>query len=864
MKTKLGIALLALVAVALLAVAPAAAVLNTVPLGGVVFVGEEGLVLNGGVAGTLEWFESGSNPLLDAPAYTYQVTAGPTNVIDPATFQTRTGNWYDAAVKGTVIMNVQMPAINVKAFNAATGTDMTDKRVVKDNTFINFRVDSNLHTVLAQRAPLGLGDVSNIKIVVVDSQGTTYTALFDDAAPAVTSTGLTNLVPTTAQYNVPGAPAAGFVPALTYDSNWALDRAEYKAGVYTFWAEVNLNKLKDNLGTIAGVTKSAVYTIELGKDDVKIESNKDTVVRNNDFAVTITGRPDEYYVLWVAGSSSITAPDTAPVIKPNQNGVTGVSLPAAAPYTNAGDYQFRAGQAVSADVAAPNNYAMVKLASSGMRTVGFSTSETTKDQTYTIRADHYPADATVVQAPVVIAPATPTYDTVKVKVEAGDITITAAGLTSYFIGEEVVLSGTNTDSDTTWLFITGPNLPNKGGSITNPQDGVNSNVAPAINGLLDSAAAWTGENVDTDDVWEIRWDTASLNVDAGTYTIYAVTTATNRDDLGARDATYATVSISLKKPFVTAAISSATVAKGDDLYVTGTAEGNPTQGVQVWILGKNFVSVNTETTEDDGTFEYKFANTANLAAGQYFVVVQHPMYNDQFDLVRQVANPVPGQNSVVRPILDATLAVAGNFPPVFRIEGPGSLQGAEAANALVNALNSPDIDDTYYKLTFLIEEPWIVINAVGDRYVGETFTVTGTTNLAVGNDLIIEIVSSSFQPTEKTAASAFSGATGTVIVTEGDDANAWEFAVDASNFVPDQYIVKVESVKADSIATQTFNVLKAVPTAEPTEQPTVIPTEVPTEVPTTEATPEEAAPGFGALVALIGLGAVAALVLRKD
>ena len=253
------------------------------------------------------------------------------------------------------------------------------------------------------------------------------------------------------------------------------------------------------------------------------------------------------------------------------------------------------------------------------------------------------------------------------------------------------------------------------------------------------------------------------------------------------------------------------------------------------------------------------------------------MYNDQFDLVAQTNNPAVGQTSVVRPILDATLAVFDplinpptgqwQLPPVFRLEGQGSLQGSDAATALVEAMNSPDIDDTYYKLTFMIEEPWIMIDAVGDKYVGETFTISGTTNLAVGDNLIVEATSSSFKPTEKTQSGAFSGASGTVLVTAGDKdgVNNWEFAVDASSFTPDEYIVTAEGVEAGVTATQTFNVLAAQPTAEPTEAPVDTPVATATAVPTAEPTPEPTAtPGFGVLVALIGLGAVAALIVRKD
>ncbi len=44
------------------------------------------------------------------------------------------------------------------------------------------------------------------------------------------------------------------------------------------------------------------------------------------------------------------------------------------------------------------------------------------------------------------------------QVAKGAVTIVAAGDQSYYLGEEVQFSGTNTESQTTWLFIEGPNL----------------------------------------------------------------------------------------------------------------------------------------------------------------------------------------------------------------------------------------------------------------------------------------------------------------------------------------------------------------------------------------------------------------------
>jgi hypothetical protein len=59
------------------------------------------------------------------------------------------------------------------------------------------------------------------------------------------------------------------------------------------------------------------------------------------------------------------------------------------------------------------------------------------------------------------------YDDVKVRVEEGDVTITASGTGVYYIGEEITLSGTCTDNkNNVYLFLTGPNLPAAGVNLT--------------------------------------------------------------------------------------------------------------------------------------------------------------------------------------------------------------------------------------------------------------------------------------------------------------------------------------------------------------------------------------------------------------
>jgi hypothetical protein len=231
------------------------------------------------------------------------------------------------------------------------------------------------------------------------------------------------------------------------------------------------------------------------------------------------------------------------------------------------------------------SYALIKTSTSGTRTVEFSTTHNTKAQKYTIRVEVNNG---------------PSYtlgdfkgDEVDVKVEKGAVTIVAAGDQSYYLGEEIKLSGTNTESSITHLFIIGPNLPEKGGVLTEPK----TPITPY--------AAWNSVKADVlaDNTWSYKWGTSNIDLDAGTYTIYAVSQPYDKTPTDLAKAAYGTVSIIIKKPFVSATASQSTVAKGDRIYLTGTAEGQP-HSVAVWVLGKNYAIRAEETVNTDSTFKY--------------------------------------------------------------------------------------------------------------------------------------------------------------------------------------------------------------------------------------------------------------------
>jgi PKD repeat protein len=113
---------------------------------------------------------------------------------------------------------------------------------------------------------------------------------------------------------------------------------------------------------------------------------------------------------------------------------------------------------------------------------------------------------------------------------------------------------------------------------------------------------------------------------------------------------------------------------------------------------------------------------------------------------------------------------------------------------------------------------YITIAPVGTRYVGEKITITATTDLPVGSDVLVEVMQAAFSPTSKTQSGEFSGATGTVTVSAGENktASRIRFDVDLSTFRPGDYHILATSV-ADSAVSGTgeFTVAAAGMTREP-------------------------------------------------
>jgi trimeric autotransporter adhesin len=271
---------------------------------------------------------------------------------------------------------------------------------------------------------------------------------------------------------------------------------------------------------------------------------------------------------------------------------------------------------------------------------------------------------------------------------------------------------------------------------------------------------------------------------------------------------------------------SAAISNGDPVVLHGIATGHPRDGLQVWVIGRNYLKISTVQVNSDNTFDFELkpADTLNLAPGQYYVVVQHPMMNALFDVYYDASSGT---------VINRQLGSSGT--KIYQMSGSGSLQGPDSATALVNAISSQNIDDSFTTYTFTLSPAAVMINPIGDHAVGDRFTISGSTNLAASNQLMVAITSSSFRPTGKNTGGEFSGTNGQVTVFPGTGGmNRWSMDVDATAFKPDEYIVTVSGITNDVTGSTTFNVVERPPTNPPTA---AITSAAPSLIPATTATP---------------------------
>ncbi|WP_157199024.1 flagellar basal body L-ring protein FlgH [Methanolacinia paynteri] len=268
----------------------------------------------------------------------------------------------------------------------------------------------------------------------------------------------------------------------------------------------------------------------------------------------------------------------------------------------------------------------------------------------------------------------------------GNITIAASGDGKFYEGELITFTGTNSESDYVYLFVCGDALDANGDKFDDPGTAA---VTGKENTFVKVAA-------DSHDTWEYELDTTELDLDPGTYTVYAVTEPANKEDLSG--GSFDTVPIVLKKPYISAQVSEPVIKRGEELTITGTAEGMP-KAIAIWVLGFSYWngaengSMVKIVPEDDASYKYVLDGdeTAKMDDGEYYVIVQHPMYDDEFGVITNLGD---GGKVLVSP-------EAGQG---FYIWGTDSrLRGTDAVEELISEIASADTDDAYARCTFEVK-----------------------------------------------------------------------------------------------------------------------------------------------------------------
>lgn len=186
----------------------------------------------------------------------------------------------------------------------------------------------------------------------------------------------------------------------------------------------------------------------------------------------------------------------------------------------------------------------------------------------------------------------------------------------FLFGDVFVFSGINNLSTSTYLSLRGPGLPDSGIPLTDPMQPGARTVAP----------------VRENGPWIVTWDSADLSrrgIEWFAGEDYIVDACADTDHCVTRGFFFT-------QPYIVGYLNASDVVEGEDLVLSGWARSlHDPQRIYVWIFGSVYHSYgNVVTLDQAGHFEYVLPTTrvARLAAGEYQLLVQHPMENRQSDV----------------------------------------------------------------------------------------------------------------------------------------------------------------------------------------------------------------------------------------
>ncbi|MCU0629725.1 MAG: DUF3821 domain-containing protein [Methanoregulaceae archaeon] len=218
------------IALAILAM-PVTAAINTIPLGGTAFIGEEGLDIRAtGVTtgSTIAWFGN-ANVQTGAPPTTYLVDDAGNYYIAPTAFTGKTGPWYTFPGR-KLAFYVDEPSLTLQIYDESLDFQVVGTtRWVPKGDSVGFRIVSNIYQ-MKNRPGVASAPVT---IRIRSPDGAEYTSVSGNSL-----------------VDIP-------VGTSPYSTGPVWNTGSYPSGTYSVWAECNANSMKDNYD-IPGKTHTPV------------------------------------------------------------------------------------------------------------------------------------------------------------------------------------------------------------------------------------------------------------------------------------------------------------------------------------------------------------------------------------------------------------------------------------------------------------------------------------------------------------------------------------------------------------------------------------------------------------------------------
>jgi trimeric autotransporter adhesin len=242
------------------------------------------------------------------------------------------------------------------------------------------------------------------------------------------------------------------------------------------------------------------------------------------------------------------------------------------------------------------------------------------------------------------------------------------------------------------------------------------------------------------------------------------------------------------------------IISGEPFFFRSHNADTDASKIRVWIFGPKTAMIFGPQSDPDDKNNLTILGdaTRDMKNGTYQVLIQYPHESGIFDVgLKNSKYP----NWIFNKNGDLVLDI-DNIRK-------GGLTGTDAANILENAINSAGSNQETERTTLYVTAAWIRIDPIGDHTIGDKFTISGTTNLAEGQEVAFDIMPVIDRRSEFAKEWAMThNVANTQRVKSGTcGMNTWSFDTDSRSFSPEEYYVAVSAIRQSAHATIRFFML---------------------------------------------------------